>query len=106
MNQPNLPRSLIILLFILVVVAFIVGTLRTFAPAHATTVLENLVATKTSIASLPPHRPTPTPAATSLLPPPTDDEPPIPTPAATSTPNPAEIIEPGEYRTDMTGIIA
>jgi hypothetical protein len=35
MNQTHLPRSLIILLFILVAVTFFVGTLRTFTPARA-----------------------------------------------------------------------
>ena len=98
MSQNHLPRSLIILLFFLVAVTFFVGTLRTFAPAHAAIVLENLaqkadlpsadkiIPTSTSIADFPSLGPTPTPSPTSFLPPPTGDAIFMPTPPPTFTP--------------------
>lgn len=86
MNQTHLPRSLIILLFILVVATFFVGTLLAFAPAQAATVLEDrshradlsstdkdLPQNSTSIADFPPPGLTPTPPPVSLLPDPIDN---------------------------------
>jgi hypothetical protein len=116
MNQTHLPRSLIILLFILVTATFIVGTLRTFTSAHAATVL-NVLAQKTNLpsaggnmasnstltADFPSPGPTLTPPPTFLLPPPTPAETLMPTPPPTLTPTP--IPEP-EYIADTTGIIA
>jgi hypothetical protein len=114
MNQPHLPRSLIILLFILVAVTFFVGTLRTFAPALAAPGLEDMsqkadlpstneiMLTSTLIANFPPPGPTWTPPPASLLPPPTVEETFMPTPAP--TPTPILILEKGYA--DTTGIIA
>jgi hypothetical protein len=102
MNQTHLPRSLIILLFILVAVTFFVGTLRTFASAQAATVLDDLtqkadLPTSTSIADFPTPSPTPT-----------DGGPFMPTPPPTYTPMPTAIPTPiseQEYVADMTGIV-
>jgi hypothetical protein len=117
MNRSHLPRALIILLFILVIVAFFVGTLRTFASARAASVLDDftqrtnqpsagevLAPTSTSTSVIPPLGPTPTPLPTSVLPPATKVATPMSTPAPTFTPTP--IPEPEEYITDMTGIIS
>jgi len=86
MNQTHLPRSLIILLFILVAATFFVGTLLTFAPAQAAIVLEDrshradlssidkdLSPNSTSIADFPPPGLTPTPPPVTLLPTPIDN---------------------------------
>ena len=100
MNHIHLPRSLYIPLFILVACPFIFGTLRSFTPAHAAPVLEdltnkadqpsariNVTPTYTSIANTPNLGPTPT--STPLPPcilPPTDDATSMPTPAPTPSP--------------------
>ncbi|MCX6039069.1 MAG: hypothetical protein NTW99_14535 [Chloroflexi bacterium] len=115
--KPNqISHSIFILVLALIVVTFLVGTLRTFAPAHAATVLEDLAQkadlpsadritpTSTSIADFPSLRPTPTPPPTSLLPPPTDDATSMPTPAPTLTPTATAIPTPPSA--DTTGIIA
>ncbi|HEX7540522.1 MAG TPA: hypothetical protein VF352_00205 [Anaerolineales bacterium] len=100
MNHTHLPRSLIILLFILVAVTFFVGTLRTFTPAHA---VSNATGTPTVTLVL---------KTPSTTPPESESETPVSTPTATNlsqadsdenftlTPIP----EP-EYVADMTGII-
>jgi len=116
MNHPHLPRSLIILVFFLVAATFLVGTLNTFAPAHAAIVLEDqaqkadlpsvvtITPTSTSIADFPPLLPTLIPPPTSLLPPPIDNATSISTPPPTLTPMPIPISNPGYA--DTTGIIA
>lgn len=105
MNHTHLPRSLIILLFILVGVTFFVGTLHTFAPARAATVLADLAPTSTSMADFPPPGPTPTPPPASLLPPPTEDATLLQTPPPTYTPNPTALPDYTIYA-DTTGVIA
>jgi len=118
MNKIHLPRAPIILLFILVAVTFFVGTLLTFASAHAATVLDVFsqkavlpsvakteTPTNTSTSNFPSPGPTLTPLPTSLLPPPTTSATSMPTPPPTLTPTAAPIPAP-EYYSDMTGIIA
>jgi hypothetical protein len=121
MNHSHLPRSLIILLFILVAVTFFAGTLRTFAPAQAAPVLEELTQktgllsadgalapTPTSTGNFPLPGPTLTPLPPSLLPPLTDGGPFMPTPPPTYTPMPTAIPTPisKTVYADTTGIIA
>jgi len=97
MTQPHLPRSLVILLFILVAVTFFVGTLRAFTPAHA---VSNATATPTSTLVLK------TPSATLAG---SESETPVSTPTVqvdneeslTPTPAPDKTVY-----ADTTGIIA
>ena len=105
MNRNHNPRSLVILLFILVAGTFIVGTLRTFAPARAATVLSDLAPTSTSMADFPPPGPTSTPPPASLLPPPTGEATSEPTPPPTYTLNPTALPDYTVYA-DTTGVIA
>ncbi|MCX6034480.1 MAG: hypothetical protein NTV38_05830, partial [Chloroflexi bacterium] len=113
MNHTHLPRSLVILLFILVASTFFMGTLRAFVPVRAAIVLDDLaqkadLPTSTSIADFPTPGPTPTPPPPSLLPPPTDGGPFMPTPPPTYTPMPTAIPTPLSKKVyaDTTGIIA
>jgi hypothetical protein len=103
MNNIHLPRSLVILLFILVIGTFIMGILRTFATARAATFLPNSSPTSTSTADYSPPGPTPTPPPVSLLPPPTTEKTSEPTPAPTLTPT---LIPNNTVYADTTGIIA
>jgi hypothetical protein len=107
MNPPHFPRSLVILMFILVTCTFFVGTLRTFAPAQAAIVFETPtqqvdLPTATSTADFPTPGPTLTPPPASQLPPPTDEEALIPTPPPTYTPTPISYT----VYADTTGVIA
>jgi hypothetical protein len=114
MNQPHLPRWLVILLFVVVTVTFFIGTSRTFIRAHAAFVLDEMAQKanppsengftliSTATVDLPSLLPTPTPPPTSLLPPPTDAATLMPTPAPTPTPTPI----PNSGYADTTGIIA
>jgi hypothetical protein len=120
MNHPRLPRALIVLLFILVAVTFLGGTLRSFASAQAATDLgetgqigpgtgEALAPTLTSNVSILTPAATFTALPASLLPPVTPVETAIPTltptPEPTLAPTDAPPLPP-EYFTDMTGIIS
>jgi hypothetical protein len=87
MNHTHLPRSLVILIFILVVGTFVAGTLRAFVTARAAIEMDDLaqrvdLPTSTLIVEFPTPGLTPTPLPASLLPPPTDSLIPteIPTP--------------------------
>ena len=113
MNHTHLPHSLVILLFILVAGTFFVGTLLTFASAHAAIVLEDPapkadLPTSTSVAVFPTPGPTLTPLPASLLPPPTGEAIFMPTPPPTYTPVPTAIPTPISHTVyaDTTGIIA
>jgi hypothetical protein len=113
MNHSHLPRSLVILLFILVAGTFFVGTLRAFIPAQAGIVMDDLalkadLSTSTSTTGFPPPGPTPTPLPASLLPPPTDAATLMPTPPPTDIPEPTALPTPVPYThyADTTGIIA
>jgi hypothetical protein len=118
MNQSHLPRSLVILLFILVAATFFVGILHSFIPAHAAVVLDDLaprvdLSTATSNADFPSPGPTPTPSPASLLPPPIGEATSLPTPAPTVTDTTqadgelnSDLDEEPLYISDMTGIIA
>jgi hypothetical protein len=104
MNHPHLPRALIILLFFLVAVTFFVGTLRTFASAHAAAVLDDRAQT-TGLLSADKNL-APAPALTTIIPAPRQTLTPSPTEVATSKPTPtAAPITEQIYITDMTGII-
>ncbi len=81
MNQSHLTRTVIILLFILVAVTFIAGTLHTFIPARA---VSNATETPT---------PTPASATASIA-------------LADSESQPADSAPEQVYVSDMTGIIA
>jgi hypothetical protein len=80
MNHTHLPRSFVILLFILVAASFFFGITRAFTPAHAVSVANA----------------TPTPALSTT---PTESETEKQSPTPTSIPEPL-------YFSDMTGIIA
>jgi hypothetical protein len=101
MNQSHFPRSLIILLFILVSLSFIVGTLRAFTNVHAIST------------------PMVTPAVTlglntpSTTPPESENETPVPSPTAimssqatSMSSSPSTPVPVQDYSTDMTGIIS
>jgi len=102
MNHTHHPRSLIVLLFILVAVTFFVGTLRAFTPAHA---VSNATVTPTTPLVL--KTPSTTPAES-------ESETPVFTPTVTNTgqadsdenftPTRTPIPE-QEYVADMTGIV-
>jgi hypothetical protein len=118
MNQSNLPRMLINLLFMLVVAFFFAGVLRAFVPVRAALVIDNLaqttsLPTSTSMVDFPSPGPTLTPPPASSLPPPTSDATLLPTPAPTDTSTPPadgeeypDLDEEPIFITDMTGIIA
>jgi hypothetical protein len=118
MNQAHLPRSLVILLFILVAATFFVGILRSFMPAHAAVVLDNLtskvdLSAATSNADFPSPGPTPTPPPAAQLPTPIGENTSLPTPAPTVTNTmqadgelSSDLAEEPLYISDMTGIIA
>jgi len=116
MNQSHLPRTLINLLFILVVTTFLAGVLRAFEPAQAALVLDTPtqatgLPTSTSISEFPSPGSTPTPPPASLLPPPAGEATLIPTPAPTATAQAEgetspDLDERPLYISDMTGIIA
>ena len=103
MPHTHLPRSIIILLVILVAVSFFIGTLRAFTPARAVAIASatptsTLVLTKPSSTAAEPENESlgSTPSVANT------------TQAASSeniTPIPSPTPEP-EYIADMTGIIA
>ena len=115
MDHPGNPRALIILLFILVAVTFMVGTLRLFDPIHAAAALQEpdqngqvpeiaLAPTVTSTIvsqALQPTLPVPT---ASIQTPATAAATLIPTPAPYFTPTYIPVPEKA-YTTDMTGIV-
>ena len=118
MNHPRLPRTLIVLLFILVAITFLVGTLRSFASAQAAVIFENadqtgprsgyaLAPTLTLTFNILTPTPTFTALPASLLPLATPVETSMPTPTPTLTPVPTNAPPaPLVSSTDMTGIVS
>ncbi len=121
MNHPRLPRALIILLFILVALTTLAGSLRSFASAQAADDIEggnqNGQISGAALAPTPTTPPTakatinsPTLALTltmptaTLLPSPTGTATLVPTPTPTLIPTTTPVPEP-VYTTDMSGII-
>lgn len=119
MNPSRLPRTLIVLLFILVAITFLVGTLRSFASAQAAVILEDASQTGPRSGDAPAPTLTPTlniltppptftPLPASLLPPatPVETSMPTPEPTVTLTPTATPSPPPKLYITDMTGIVS
>gem|GEM_PF-1780144 len=119
MNHPRLPRSLIILLFILVAGTTLAGSLRSFASTQAADDIEGssqngqsaaavlaptLTPTTRSTLGSPTLAPTITAPTATLPPSPTGSATPTPTTAATLAPTSTPMPEP-VYITDMSGII-